>query len=95
MTDDDFDLPGDVSLSTLLISVADEVSDESNVLKSEFDTMMPVRLKKLADGDLAAVEEHGVIVTGTGFSDARRIEAAGIGASVEPTKSEKIPKSKF
>lgn len=73
---DDFGLPiGDVSLSTLLISVADDVNDESNVLKSEFVTIMPVRLKKLCVGDFAAQDADGVIVTGM-FSDARRNEAA-------------------
>lgn len=81
---DGFDLIGDES-STLLISVADEANDVINDLKSVWDTTMPVRLKKLCDGDFA-VEVDGVI--GTGFSDARLNDAAGIGASAEPTKSE-------
>lgn len=88
VTDDDFDLPGDVSPPTLLISVADDVNDDSIDLKSEFVTMIPVRLKKFEVGDFAAVDVDGVTVTGTGFSDARRKEAAGIGANAEPTKSE-------
>lgn len=83
---DGFDLPGDVS-STLLISIADDANDEMSDLKSVFDTAMPVRLKKLCEGDLAAAEVDGVI--GTGISDARRNEAAGMGANGdEPTKSE-------
>lgn len=84
---DGFDLLGDAS-STLLISVADDANDVINDLKSVFETAMPVRLKKLCEGDLAAAPDvDGVI--GTGISDARRNDAAGIGANgVEPTKSE-------
>lgn len=83
---DAFDLPGDVS-STLLISVADDANDVINDLKSVFATDSPVRWKKFDEGDLVAPDVDGVI--GTGISDARRNDAAGIGANgFEPTKSE-------
>lgn len=83
---DGFDLPGDVS-STLWISVADDANDVINDLKSVLATDNPVRLKKLVEGDLAAPDVDGVM--GTGISEARLNDAAGIGANgLEPTKSE-------
>lgn len=85
---DAFDLHGDVS-STLFISVADDANDVINDFKSVFVTTIPVRLKKL--GDLAVFEpdvDGADAITGI-FSDALRVAVAdGIGANVEPTKSE-------
>lgn len=70
--------------SILLISVADEASDEIMDIRSVFVTTMPVFLKKLCDRPLGVVAVDVDAITG--FSDARRL--AGMGANVEPTKSE-------
>lgn len=80
---DGFDLIGVVGVSQdLLISVADEASDDIIDIKSVFVTTIPVFLKKL----LAPLVEAATGGTIAGFSDALRL--AGIGANEEPTKSE-------
>lgn len=87
---DGFDLAGDVS-PHLLISVADDANDVIMDIRSVLVTTIPVRLKKLLDAaffELPAAEVVGVVAFIITFSDARRVDAAGIGASVEPTKSE-------
>lgn len=93
-TPDDVDgrhLAGDAS-STLLISVADDVNDDINDIKSVFVTTMPVFLKKPGDFELAgsvdaAAAADAVDVPGITNSEARRL-LAGIGVNAEPTKSE-------
>lgn len=77
-------LAGDES-STLLISVADDVSDEIIDIKSVFVTTMPVFLKKPGDFALDVLAIGVGVIT---FSEARRLLADGIGVSDEPTKSE-------
>lgn len=95
-TPDDVDgrhLAGDAS-STLLISVAEEASDDIIDIRSVFVTTMPVFLKKLGDFDgvadaaaAAAAAADADDVPGITNSEARRL-LAGIGVSAEPTKSE-------
>lgn len=98
-TPDDVDgrhLAGDAS-STLLISVADDASDDMIDIKSVFVTTMPVFLKKpgdfeLDDGtdvaaDVAAAAADVADDPGITNSEARRL-LAGIGVNTEPTKSE-------
>lgn len=94
-TPDDVDgrhLAGDAS-STLLISVAEDASDDIIDIKSVFVTTMPVFLKKPGDfeldgvADAAAAAADADDVPGITNSEARRL-LAGIGVSAEPTKSE-------
>lgn len=71
--------------SILLISVADDVSEDISDIRSVFDTTIPDFLRKFEAMEPPAEVEATAAGGGT-ISEARRLE--GIGASVEPTKSE-------
>lgn len=78
------ELLGVIVSSTLLISVADDANEEMMDMRSVLVTTMPVFLRKLCALEVADEAVGGAI---TGFSEARRFPD-GIGAKVEPTKSE-------
>lgn len=71
--------------SILFISVADDVSDDINDIRSVFETTIPVFLRRLEAIDPPPADEAATDAGGT-ISDARLFD--GIGANVEPTKSE-------
>jgi hypothetical protein len=66
------------------ISVAEEANDESKEIKSVLVQMMPAFLE--GDGACVTLGDVNMLL---GFSDARRMDICGIGASVVVMKSEK------
>lgn len=69
--------------SILLISVAEDVSEDIKDIRSVFETTIPDFLRKF---DAIVPPADTAAVAGETISEARRLD--GIGANEDPTKSE-------